>query len=224
MIVISSVAGAGCNALGFIKRVKKPVDTHLLSAYSYSILATAITNTGISSCNWDCGSTTATIAGDVLAFSVGGVTNLANSAAAQAMADAKAASEWYKALVPKGVITGDCVGQVFTAGAWYGAAAVTNSGTIYFDAEGDPDAVFVLNFGAAFAPAASANNVLLNGALTSNIYITAVGAISTGANSSTYGNILCDAAITMGAGSTVTGRILSHTAALTLANNAIETI
>lgn len=222
MLILGSVCGAGVNGLGVFKRTKKPVDTHLLTAYTYSILATAITNTGVSSCNWDCGSTTATIAGS--AFAVGGTLNLANAAAAQALADCRSASLYYKSLPPVGVMTGDCAGQVFTPGAWFGAAAVTNSATIYFDAQGDPDAVFVLNFGAAFAPAAGANNVLLNGALTSNIYITAVGAISTGAGSSTYGNIMCDAAITMGAGSSVTGRILSHTAALTLANNAITTI
>ena len=224
MIVLGSVSGAVCNSLGIFSTPKKPIVTHLGTAYGYSVLGTAITNTGISSCNWDCGQNAAAVAGSPETFTIGGVSNFANPAEAQAMLDASAASVYYKSLPTIGVMTGDCTGQVFTAGAWFGAAAVTNSDTIYFDAQGNPDAVFVLNFGAAFAPAASAKNVLLNGALASNIFITAVGAISTGAASNTMGTIMCDAAITLGINSTVTGRVLAHTAALTMATNKITSL
>jgi len=212
-----------CNALGVLKNKTIQIfDTHLKTAENYSLLGTAITNTGISSCNLNCGQNAAAVAGEI--FSIGGISNFANTASTQAMFDASVASVYYKTQPIVGVMTGDITGQVFTPGAWFGAAAVTNSDTIYFDAQGIPDAVFILNFGAAFAPAAFAKNVLLNGAKSSRIFITAVGAISTGASSNTMGTVMCDAAITLGIGSSITGRVLAHTAALTMASNIITTI
>ena len=217
---LSSTGSMASNALGVYK-TRGLINSHLLTAETYSLMATDITNTGASSANRDVGSNAAAVSGTPI--TIGGASNFANAAITQAMAVAKAGSLYYQSLTAKAAMTADIVNTVFTAGAYFGPAACTQSNVIYFDAEGDPDAVFVLNFGAAYAPAASSSNVLLNGAQANNIYITAVGAISTGANSNGMGTIMCDAAVTLGAGSNLTGRVLAHSAALTMSTNVITT-
>ncbi|TLP80291.1 ice-binding family protein [Maribacter sp. ACAM166] len=101
-------------------------------------------------------------------------------------------------------------GVVFTPGVYYFNGALSLSGTIYLDAEGDSDAIFVFKTPGAFNTAASVEVVLQNNASASNIHWVAEGAIGLGANTIMFGNLISHgAAVSAGAGSELEGRMLS---------------
>ena len=86
------------------------------------------------------------------------------------------------------------------------------------DAEGDPDAVFIIQIVGAFGTTASVGNVILkNEAKSANVFWIVEGAVSLGAGTTMKGNILGGAAITFGATTTISGRALAGSAAGTVA-------
>ncbi len=113
---------------------------------------------------------------------------------------------------------GDLAGTTFTPGLYSTAAAITNTGTITLDADGDPSAVFVFQIGAALSSAASTKVVLTDGALANNVYWQAVGAVALGANAKWVGTILGAGAITFGDGASLKGRALTPST-MALANS-----
>jgi hypothetical protein len=66
---------------------------------------------------------------------------------------------------------------------------------VTLDAEGDPDAVFIIQIvGALGATAATGNVILTNGAQSANVFWIVEGAVSTGAGTHMEGTILGGAA------------------------------
>jgi hypothetical protein len=109
-------------------------------------------------------------------------------------------------------------GSTLAPGAYKIGGAATLATPITLDAEGDPDAVFVIQIVGAFGTTAAIGNVVLaNGAQSRNVFWTVEGAVSLGAGSHMEGTILGGAAITFGAGATMNGRALAGTAAGTVA-------
>lgn len=89
---------------------------------------------------------------------------------------------------------------------------------VALNAEGDPDAVFVIQIVGAFGVTAGVGNVVLtNGAQSRNVFWIVEGAVSIGAGSHMEGTILGGAAITFGADATINGRALAGSAAGTVA-------
>ena len=105
--------------------------------------------------------------------------------------------------------------ETLTPGIYKNIAAVTTSGTVTFDGQGDPNSIFVFQFGAAFAIGAGTEIVLINGAHASNIFWIAEGAASIGANSKVKGTIISNAAIGLGANCKLDGRVLLLAGAIT---------
>lgn len=120
--------------------------------------------------------------------------------------------------VSTSTFAGDQAGVTFHPGVHTSAAAISNTGTITLDADGDSSAVFVFQIGAALSSAASSKVVLTDGALANNVYWQVVGAISLGAGSEYVGTLLGAAAITFGDGASIKGRALTP-AAITLTNS-----
>jgi hypothetical protein len=116
---------------------------------------------------------------------------------------------------------GDLGGFTLTPGVYYTGAALAVTGEVTLDGEGDPNAVFVLQVGAALNTAAASLVTLTNGAQAANVYWVALGAVGTGADSSFSGQILTRGAITLGARSTLIGRALSR-GTVTLGANVIR--
>jgi hypothetical protein len=88
-------------------------------------------------------------------------------------------------------------GETVTAGVYSIAAAGSLSGTIFLDAQNDPDAIFVFKFGGAFTVAAESKMILSNGARRCNVFFIGGANVATGA-------------ISIGAGSTLKGTFISH--------------
>lgn len=233
MIAIGSVAAA-CNSLGVLSLAIKKVVTHLGAAFDFSIFASGgNTVAGASTANWMCGGLTPAVSGTP----VGSVQHYGDALATTVAADVQAAYVYYTGLTPAGSIylgaapvatsptfSGDIAGLIFRPGVYFAAAAITNSSNVNFDAQGNPDATFVMLIGAAFAPAAASTVTLLNGAQSANIFWCCTGAVAAGATAAMKGTIISPAAIGFGAGATLQGRALAFgSGATTLSANVVTT-
>ncbi|MDI5899630.1 ice-binding family protein [Flavobacterium yafengii] len=106
-------------------------------------------------------------------------------------------------------------GETLIPGIYDISGATSTVGTINFDGQGNPDALFVIRIGAAFATAASTNMVLLNGAKASNIFWVIEGAASMGASTILKGTVITNAgAIAIAAGADLEGRLFAITGAV----------
>ncbi|MHB8259743.1 MAG: ice-binding family protein [Bacteroidia bacterium] len=95
-------------------------------------------------------------------------------------------------------------------------AAVTFTDTLYLNAEGDANAVFVIKVNGAFGTSVNSRVVLINGAQSRNVYWEINGAVSINTNSIFRGTIICNnGAIDLATGVVLDGRALTTTGALT---------
>jgi len=116
-------------------------------------------------------------------------------------------------------------GNTLTQGVYKIAAAAAMTTPLTLDAEGDPNAVFIIQIGAAFNTTAAVGNVILtNGARSANIFWIVEGAVTVGASTHLAGTILGGAAITFGATTTINGRVMAGSVAdiITLATTEIS--
>ena len=114
-------------------------------------------------------------------------------------------------------------GETLLPGRYYIAGATTHTGNLNFDAQGDPDAMWIMKCGAAHAIAAAATATLLNGAKASNIFWYIVGAPTIGASCKLKGTYIGMSAIAPGDVFDLEGRILTQTGAITTSNTTYTT-
>lgn len=112
-------------------------------------------------------------------------------------------------------------GQVLTPRTYRRGDLTTLSGTLTFDAKGDPAAVFIIKIGAALNVAANTMLVLANGAQAANIYWAIDGAVSILDNTVFKGTILSNGAIHLYGGSSLEGRALAMVGAVTFASSVV---
>jgi hypothetical protein len=109
-------------------------------------------------------------------------------------------------------------GQTLTSGVYKIGAAATLASPLTLDAQGNPDAVFIIQVAAALGTTAAVGNVVLaNGARSENVFWIVEGAVSMGAGTHMEGTILGGAAIAFGAGTTINGRVMAGSPAGTIA-------
>lgn len=115
-------------------------------------------------------------------------------------------------------------GETLGPGVYTQAAASSIAGTLTLDAAGDPDALFVFRSAGALTTGAATEIVLINGAVSNNVWWVAEGAISTSANSIIRGSLLTNqAAASTGAGTQVEGRMLAINGAVAVGDTSIFT-
>jgi len=113
-------------------------------------------------------------------------------------------------------------GQVITPGVYCQADVSTLTGDLTLDAQGDPNAIFVIKLGGTFTTAPSSNVIFTNSASLCNVYWHVVGAVVLGTNSSFSGTIVSNGAITLNDGAVLSGRALTTNGAISLTNNIIS--
>jgi hypothetical protein len=89
------------------------------------------------------------------------------------------------------------------------------------DAQGNPNAVFIVQIDGALSVGATSNIILANGASACNIYWQVTGAFNMGANSVFRGTILAGGAIELLDGSAIYGRAFTKAGAIHLHNNIV---
>jgi len=94
-------------------------------------------------------------------------------------------------------------------------AAVSFTDTLYLDAQGNADAVFIIKAYGAFASSVGSKIILINGTQAKNVYWFCTGAVNIGSNSVFKGAIIAHDAILMTSGTKLSGRVFSTNGALT---------
>jgi len=112
--------------------------------------------------------------------------------------------------------------QVLTPHVYCMSSAAHLTDTIFLDAQGSPDAVFVIQINGALTTSTYSNVVLLGGTQASNVYWKVEGSADISGYSIFRGTLLTNnGAITMAYGDTLDGRALSTNGAITIADGNI---
>ncbi len=93
-------------------------------------------------------------------------------------------------------------------------AATVLTGNVYLNAQGNPDAVFIIQVNGAFTTGTSSKIILINGAQAKNVYWKINGATHIYDNSVFNGTIVGAGAITLNTGDTLNGRALTINGAI----------
>jgi hypothetical protein len=175
----------------------------------------AVGNTGISHVTGDVGTT----AGAISSFSnIDGVNHNGDATSFNASADLLTAYNQLNEAVPTffpGPLLG--YGQRLFAGVYSIPQAASITHCLILDAQGDSNAVFIIQIQGAFSTGPSAKVSLINGALACNVFWKVEGAISMGVGTLMKGNLVANnGAIHMAEGDTLEGRAFSTTGAITI--------
>jgi hypothetical protein len=106
------------------------------------------------------------------------------------------------------------------SGVYDSAAALGVTGILTFDAQGDPNAVWIIRSSGAMTTAAASRMRIIGGGCPANVFFVLDGAATFGATSLGIGTTLAYAAVTGGAGG-IFGPVYSSTAAITLSANLV---
>jgi methionine-rich copper-binding protein CopC len=199
-----------------------PVD--LASAATFAVMATdTTTEAGTATINGDVALGPGTGQG-ILPGDVNGSIHVADEVVAHAQADLSLAyTDAAGRILNAKPLAADLTGLTLTPGLYKNLSDVTiSSGSVTLDAQGDVNAVFLLQVGGALTTGASTQVLLANGARATNVFWQ-VGADATLASATTFeGSVLAAQSITVNAGSTVDGRLFSGSLGAT-ASVAVDT-
>ena len=191
---------------------------------NFAIFSTngAVSNTGFSHLTGNVGTNN----GSSTNFgNVDGVMHDADIATAIAAADLTIAYNQLDAAIPQffpAPLLGN--GQTLFAGIYAIAQSASLSNTLTLDAQGDPNAVFILQIEGSFSSAAGAQVLLANGALACNVYWKIEGLADFATGTALKGTIIANnAAIILNSGVMLEGRAISTTGAVTISGSTVRT-
>ncbi|KAK3109362.1 hypothetical protein LTR53_017462, partial [Teratosphaeriaceae sp. CCFEE 6253] len=113
--------------------------------------------------------------------------------------------------------------MTLNAGVYSFSSSGGLTGILTLDGQGDPNAVFVFQFGSTLTTATASSIVLINGAQACNIYWQVGSSATLGTATVFAGNVIAQASITVTTGTSLLGGgFFALTAAVTLDTNAID--
>lgn len=186
------------------------------SGFALFTAAGALTSTGTSIVTGDVGT-------DAGAYTppgtLNGLSHIADATSAQAAIDVAIA---YSDLTQGGTnIAVALGGQTLLPGVYQTGGASTLDGTLTLDAVNDPDAVFIIRIGGAFAAAASSTVTLTGSASLCNVYWQIGGQFDLAAGSIFMGTIVANGPIYLLGSSSLLGRGLTTAGAISLVDNIV---
>ena len=183
----------------------------LASAETFGVMATESTvEVGTSTVNGDVAVGSGTGQG-FAPGDVNGTIHVADEVALHAQADLSLAyADAAGRILGAKPLAADLSGLTLTAGLHKNSSDVTiSSGAVTLDAQGDSNAVFLLQVGGALTTGASTQVLLVNGASAANVFWQVGGDATLGASSTFAGSVLAAQSITVNAGSSAEGRLLA---------------
>ena len=192
------------------------------SSFALFTAAGALNNNGASSISGDVGSNTVSTTGFPPGTIQGNIYNPPNGILAQAATDVGTAYGYLSTL--GGTVIGVLLGnaQTLTPGTYQTGAASTLNRNLTLDAQGDPNAIFIIRIGGAFSTSTFATITLINSAVSCNVYWQIGGQFDLADNSVFQGTIVVDGAINLLEGASLFGRALSTAGAINIHNNIVS--
>jgi uncharacterized repeat protein (TIGR01451 family) len=195
---------------------------------SFAVLgATAITNTGITTINGDAGgdvgqSASASPIGDVGTLTFSGAAHLMDAVAIGAHTDLVAARVNASGRTRTASVLTELGGVTLLPGVYDGPALeISADQTLTLDAQGNPDAVFIIRGTSSLTLGAGAAVNPINGARYCRVFWVIPTQATLGTNSHFVGHLFAGTQIVVQTGATVQGQLLAETAAVTLDSNVI---
>src|SRR5690606_8025163 len=96
-----------------------------------------------------------------------------------------------------------------------------SSKDLTFDAQGNADAIFIIQVASSFTTTSDRKVILSGGALAKNIYWQIGSSATIGTNSVIKGNIVAMQSITLNTGASLEGRVFARIGGVTLQDNTI---
>jgi hypothetical protein len=112
-------------------------------------------------------------------------------------------------------------GLTLTSGVYNDPTSFGLTGTLTLDAQGNRNAVFIIQAGSTLTTASDSSVILINGAQACHVFWVVGSSATLGTGTDFMGTILALASITADTGATVDGRLLAENGAVTLDNNMI---
>jgi len=196
---------------------------NLGSASTYAVLAgSTVTNGGPTIVNGNLGVSPGTAVVGFPPGTVTGTIHAGDAVAAQAKADLLQGQLDAAGRLGATALAGDLSGLTMYPGLYKNSTSVmVSSGNLTFDAQGDPNAVFILQMGSTLTTGTGTGMVLAGGAQAKNIYWSVGSSATLGVNSNFIGTILAQASISANNGCTIQGVMLTNVGAVTMQSNTI---
>ncbi len=201
------------------------VNVGLGAANLFAVLGgTSVTNTGPSSINGNLGLWSGTSITGFPPGTVNGTIDATNASAMQAQMDLTGAYNAAAAQPCGGVLTGQNLGgQTLTAGVYCFASSAQLNGNLILDAQGNANAVFIIQIGGSLTTLSSSQVTIINGGTGNNVFWQVGGSATLGTTSQFAGNILALSNITLDTGADIScGRALALNGAVTMDTNDVS--
>ncbi|HUW87235.1 MAG TPA: ice-binding family protein [Candidatus Paceibacterota bacterium] len=191
-------------------------------ANNFAVLAGGgISNTGATTIQGDLGIYPTVTYSDSGTLSLSGSYHFGDATAIAAKTDLATAYSLAVVAAPASVFTADLGGQTLVPGIYTNPTGLGVTGTLTLDAQGNPNAVFILQTPMSLNTAASSQVNIVNGGQACNVFWQVGTTTTLGANSDFKGTILTNSNFTGGANAKVLGRILSLGGSVALNANSI---
>lgn len=224
VVAAAAVAGLGASFLvgsaSSAQAAEAPVG--LGTAESFAVLAgSTVTNTGPTEVSGDLGvSPGSAVTGFPPGVVVEGEEHAADAVALQAQEDVTTA--YNDAANRTSSATVDEIGGLTLVGGVYtSSSAMTLTGTVTLDAQGDPGTVFIFQAGSTLKTATTSTVALVNGTQACNVYWQVGSSATLGVGTTFVGTVLALTSISARTDATVMGRLLARNGAVTLDSNTI---
>ena len=208
-----------------------PVQTTIQStvvlggASDFAVLAgSAITSTGATTITGDLGLSPGTSIGGFPPGILTGTQHINDAAATQAKLDLTAAYNNVAGRTCTDIVTlsGNIGGLTLTPGLYKSTSSLAiSSGDLTFDANGNADAIFIIQIASSFTTTSGRKVFLTGGALSSNIFWQVGSSATFGTTSVLKGTFLAMQSITFNTGAKLDGRALTRIGGITMAGNTI---
>ena len=193
------------------------------TADAYAVLsASTITNTGPTVLNGDLGLSPGTEVTGFPPGTVNGTQHVTDANASQAQLDLTTAYNTLAGSACDASLFGQNLGGLtLTAGTYCYPSSAQLTGTLTLDAQGNPDAVFIIQVGSSLTTASDSTVTLTNSAQACNVFWQVGSSATLGTATRFEGRVLSLTSITANTGATVGGALLARNGAVTLDNNTI---
>jgi len=233
LAIASAVLITGCksddndpkNPNSFPDQSKKMETVSLNSASNFAVLlGSALTNTGATEITGDLGLSPGTSIGGFPPGILTGTKHVNDDVARQAKLDLTAAYNDAAGRTSTDIVTlsGNIGGMVLTPGLYKSTSTLAiSSGDLTFNAQGDEDAIFIIQIASSFTTTSGRKVILSGNAKASNIFWQVGTSATFGTTSVLKGTFMAMQSITFNSGATLNGRALARTAGIVLAGNTI---